>query len=136
VELHGTNGAVECQSCHDRSDPATHFEAFAASGEAPQCSCGGWLKPATISFGQALKSDDLMRAGDATQVCDLMIAMGSTLSVQPAASIPVAAAKRGVPYVIINRGVTEHDGLPFVTLRFDGDVVDVFAPAVKAALAD
>src|SRR5690606_17169283 len=75
VELHGTNREVECQSCHERSDPDTHFSAFAESGEPPQCGCGGWLKPATISFGQPLRSDDLQRAAAATQAADAVIAL-------------------------------------------------------------
>ena len=64
----------------------------------------------------------------------MVIALGSTLSVHPAASFPLAAAERGVPYVIINRGETEHDSQPAVTLRLEGDVVELFPPAVEEAL--
>jgi len=134
VEVHGTNRLVECQSCNARSDPAPHFEAFKATGEPPVCACGGFLKPATISFGQQLRSADIGRAFAAAEVCDLVIALGSTLSVTPAAKVPVMAAERGVPYAIVNRGPTEHDGLPFVTLRIEGDVSAAFPPAVDAAL--
>ena len=63
-----------------------------------------------------------------------MVALGSTLSVHPAADIPRLAASRGAPYVIINRGPTEHDDLPEVTLRLEGDVEAIFPPAVAAAL--
>jgi NAD-dependent SIR2 family protein deacetylase len=62
------------------------------------------------------------------------MALGSTLSVYPAASIPLVAARRGTPYVIVNRGATEHDDHPGVTLRFDGDVTEIVPPAVDAAL--
>ena len=55
-----------------------------------------------------------------------MIALGSTLSVHPAASFPLAAAERGVPYAIVNRGPTEHDDHPAVTVRLEGDVVEIF----------
>ena len=134
VELHGTNGAIACQSCQERTDPATHFEAFRENGCAPQCHCGGWLKPATISFGQSLISEDLDRAAEATQVCDLVIALGSTLSVHPAASIPLIAAQRGATYVIINRGKTDQDGDPLVSLRMEGDVVELLPPSVADAL--
>jgi NAD-dependent deacetylase len=65
-----------------------------------------------------------------------VVALGSTLSVYPAAAIPLAAAERGVPYVIVNRGPTEHDPLPSVSLRLEGDVVELFAPAVIAACAE
>ncbi len=134
VELHGTNRVVECQTCHVRGDPRPHLEAFAQSRKPPQCPCGGWLKPATISFGQALCSEDLERAGEAAMGCDLVVSMGSTLSVYPAASVPLTAAERGVPYVIINRGATDHDAKPLVTLRLEGDVDAIFVPAVEEAL--
>lgn len=135
VELHGTNSLVECQSCGWRGDPASHFEFFRLHRRTPLCQCGGFLKPATISFGQGLVPDDLARAEAAAQEADLVIALGSTLSVYPAAAIPLVAARRGVPYVIINRGPTEHDGEPGVTLRFEGDVSEIFPPVVTEALA-
>jgi NAD-dependent deacetylase len=134
VELHGTNGSVECQTCGRRSDPEAHFEQFCKTRRPPVCECGGFLKPATISFGQNLRNEDLERAEAAAKVADLVVALGSTLSVYPAASIPLLAANRGEPYVIINRGPTEHDDLPEVTLRLEGDVGEVLPPAVKAAL--
>lgn len=134
VEIHGTNALIECQTCGELTDPEPHFEAFARTGKAPRCACGGFLKPATISFGQALRETDLNRAAVAADEADLVVALGTTLSVQPAASIPLHAAARGIPYVIINRGPTDHDGLPQVTLRLEGDVVALFPPAVDAAL--
>jgi NAD-dependent protein deacetylase/lipoamidase len=135
VEIHGTNGAVECMTCHELSEPDGHFERFAETRKPPRCSCGGYLKPATISFGQGLRVDDLRRASGAAEAADLVVALGSTLSVYPAASFPLAAAERGAPYVVINRGPTDHDPLPLVTLRLEGDVVELFPPAVVASLA-
>ena len=67
---------------------------------------------------------------------DLVVALGSTLSVYPAAGIPLIAANRGVPYVIINQGATEHDDSPVVTLRLEGDVEGLFPPAVERSLAE
>jgi NAD-dependent deacetylase len=134
VELHGTNGFVECQSCGKRSDPAPHFQQFEKTRHPPLCECGGFLKPATISFGQNLRNEDLERAEEAAKAADLVVALGSTLSVHPAANIPLLAAASGVPYVIINRGPTEHDHLPDVILRIEGDVNEIFPPAVAAAL--
>ena len=99
------------------------------------CGCGGILKAATISFGQSLRPADLDRAAAAVRQADLMIALGSTLSVYPAASLPLLAAQRGVPYVIVNRGATDHDGHDRVTLRLEGDVTAIVPPAVEAALA-
>lgn len=134
VEMHGTNRLIECMSCHMRCEPDPYFEEFRKTGVPPICSCGGFLKPATISFGQSLREEDLKRAFQASDNCDFVIALGSTLSVTPASEVPLAAARRGVPYVIINSGPTEHDALPRVTLRIDGDVQKVFPPAVKMAL--
>jgi NAD-dependent deacetylase len=136
VEVHGTNRLVQCQTCGARSDPAPHFATFAESGEAPRCACGGLLKPATISFGQQLRAEDITRAFEAAQTSDLVVALGSTLAVTPAADIPMAAARRGAPYVIVNQGRTEHDGSRFVTLRIEGDVSLIFPAAVDVALAD
>ncbi len=134
VEIHGSGSEVECLSCHRRSDPGPHMESFAETRRPPLCSCGGLLKPATISFGQSLRTDDLRRAAQAAEECDLVIALGSTLSVHPAASFPLAAAERGAPYVIVNCGATDHDAHPAVTLRLEGDVVEIFPPAVDAAV--
>ena len=136
VELHGTNAEVECQTCGQRSDPAPHFDYFRTHGRSPRCPCGGYLKAATISFGQDLRMEDMDAASRAAERSDLVVSLGSTLSVQPAASFPLLAARRGVPYVIINRGPTDHDHLPLVSLRLEGDVIDLFPPAVKAALED
>lgn len=134
VEVHGTDRIVECQTCHATSDPAPHFEAFRTTRRPPCCACGGVLKPATISFGQSLRPADLDRAAAAAARTDLALALGSTLSVHPAASIPLLAAQRGVPYVVINRGDTDHDGHPAVTLRLDGDLTAIVPPAVEHAL--
>ncbi len=134
VELHGTNSFVECQTCHWRDEPQKHFDHFKLHRAPPRCRCGGFLKPATISFGQSLDSRDLERAHAAAMDCDLVVALGSTLSVFPAASFPLLAAERGTPYVIINRGQTEHDGNEHVTLRLEGEVGEIFAPAVAMSL--
>ncbi len=135
VELHGTNSLVECQSCQWRGDPQPHFEFFRANRKTPRCSCGGFLKPATISFGQNLDPGELERAQRGTMGADLVVALGSTLSVYPAASFPLMIARRGIPYVIVNRGETEHDHEPAVSLRIEGEVSEIFPPAVDAALA-
>jgi NAD-dependent deacetylase len=135
VELHGTNLLVECMTCKSRTDPEPHFEFFRAERKPPLCRCGGFLKPATISFGQSLEPKTLERAEQAAMNADLVVALGSTLSVYPAASFPLMAAQRGIPYVIINRGETDHDHEPAVTLRIEGDVAEIFPAAVEAALA-
>jgi NAD-dependent deacetylase len=135
VELHGTNGRIVCLTCGQLSDPEPHMEFFEKHRTPPLCGCGGFLKPATISFGQSLDTEALRRASAAAGATDLVVALGSTLSVYPAASFPLVAAERGVPYVIINRGATDHDRHPAVTLRLEGDVAEIFPPAVAAALS-
>ena len=111
------------------------MKTFAETRMPPLCGCGGYLKPATISFGQNLNPGDLEAAAAAVRATDLVVALASTLSVQPAAGFPLAAAERGVPYVVVNRGATAHDNHPAVTLRLEGDVVELFPPAVADALA-
>ncbi len=134
VEVHGTAREAACLDCRERSAITPVLEEFAATRSAPRCHCGGLLKPATISFGQALDPTTMYRAQMAAEACDLVIAMGTTLSVYPAADIPLHAARRGVPYVIINQGRTDHDGSTLVTLRIDADVGEVFSTAVHQAL--
>ena len=132
VEIHGTTQKVECQSCGWTDDVNPHIEHFKVRGTAPLCKCGGYLKTATISFGQSLKDTEVDRAERAAHECDLVTSLGSTLSVAPANLIPLIAAQRGVPYVIINRGQTDQDGMSCVSLRLEGDVGELFAPAVNA----
>ena len=137
IEVHGTTREAGCLDCGRRSPIGSHLVAFEQSRVPPRCDvCGGLLKPATISFGQQLDQLIVARAVQAADACDLVVALGSTLSVYPAADIPLrAASRRGVPYAIVNRGRTEHDRMPSVTLRVEGDVGDVFATAVSDALA-
>src|SRR5205807_5173386 len=112
-------------TCGRRSDPESHFVHFRKTRRPPICDCGGFLKPATISFGQNLRNEDLQRAESAAKSADLVLALGSTLSVYPAANIPLLAAARGVPYIVINRGATDHDELSEVSLRIEGDVAEL-----------
>ncbi len=134
VEVHGTNLLVECQSCRERTDPQAHYDHFRETRKPPVCHCGGFLKPATISFGQNLHEEDLDRASEAARYCDLVIALGSSLSVYPAASIPMMAARVGAPYIIINQGPTDHDHASEVSLRIEGDLGDSFPAAVREIL--
>jgi NAD-dependent deacetylase len=129
IEVHGTNRQVECVRCGETSDPRPALERFARERACPTCACGGWLKFATISFGQPLRPEVLERAFDEARRCDLVLALGSTLSVHPAASIPLEPLRRGVPYVVVNRGETDHDGI--CTLRLEGDVAAILPPVVE-----
>ena len=134
VEIHGTNSEVECLACCNRYEPELYFRAFADTNVPPKCGCWGYIKTATISFGQNLREEDVGRAFAAAEEADLVIALGSTMGVYPAASIPLSAASRGVPYIIVNQGETDHDGLECLTLRLEGDVAEIFPDAVSSAL--
>ncbi|MDQ3782376.1 MAG: Sir2 family NAD-dependent protein deacetylase [Actinomycetota bacterium] len=135
IEIHGTGRLIACQSCGQRTDPEPHFEVFRTTGEPPLCHCGGVLKSATISFGQSLDPLDLSAARAAAERSDLVLALGSTLVVYPAADIPLHGAVTGADYAIVNRGRTDHDGHPLVGLRIEGDVTEVVPAAVARALA-
>jgi NAD-dependent deacetylase len=137
IELHGTNRWIECLTCKRRFEPQPLFDAFASTLRPPRCPhCAGLLKSATISFGQDLDPRTLEAAERAAMHCDAVIALGSTLSVYPAAEFPLIAARRGVPYAIVNSGPTEHDGLTEITARHDGDVGVIFTRAVELSLAN
>ena len=132
VELHGTNRAVECLSCGARSATEPALAQFQATGSCPRCeACGGILKTATVSFGQPLPQAELQRAFRAAGRADLVLAIGSTLEVRPAADVPLRAARHGARYVIVNRGPTAHDAL--ADLRLEGDVT-VILPALMRAV--
>ena len=136
IELHGTNRWIECLTCKKRFEPQPLFDAFAATTRPPCCQyCSGLLKSATISFGQDLDSKTLTAAEIAAMNCDAVVALGSTLSVYPAAAVPLTAARRGVPYAIVNNGPTEHDGLPEVTIRHEGNISEIWPRAVELTLS-
>jgi NAD-dependent deacetylase len=132
VELHGTNAEAVCLACARREPIARCLDEFSKHGRPPRCTaCDGLMKPAVVMFGQALEADDLRRAYAAAERADLVLALGSSLVVTPAAHVPLVALKRRVPYVIVNRGATPHDAL--ATLTLNDDVNRVLPAAVSAA---
>ncbi len=111
LELHGTERTVTCLTCAARSD-RTEVQTRLDAGEAvPQCPCGGWLKPATVSFGQSLAADVLERAFQHAQSCAAFLAVGSSLVVTPAAYLPQQAKRSGAWLGILNREPTPLDSL-------------------------
>lgn len=129
IELHGTNSEVICIECKKREAPARAMRMFEATREPPTClDCGGLMKPAVVMFGESLNMLDLGRAREAAESADLILALGSSLVVTPAAEIPLFGLRRGTPYVIVNQGETPHDRL--ATLKIDSDVVEVMAALV------
>lgn len=131
IELHGTNAEVECDDCATREHPERCMREFESTGEPPRCvACGGLMKPAVVMFGQSLDMALLARAEREARSADLILALGSSLVVTPAADIPLVGAQRGTPYVIVNRGATPHDRI--ATLRIDGEVGDILSRAMRA----
>jgi NAD-dependent deacetylase len=118
VELHGTIHQTVCLQCSDRR-PMRETLARVESGEMdPPCRlCGGILKSATISFGQALDPQVLARAQSAAESCDLLLAAGTSLSVHPAAGLVGIAADAGAKVIICNAEPTPYDHLAAEVLR-------------------
>jgi NAD-dependent deacetylase len=128
VEIHGTSLEVQCLSCGDRQRAEPVHDRVRAGEADPTCAavldiggegavCGGILKSATISFGQSLVAEDLFRAEQAAADCDLLLAVGSTLAVFPAAGVVPVAVQHGAVAIIVNGEPTEMDGLADVVLR-------------------
>ena len=132
LELHGTTTEAVCLTCGDRITSDEACRRIEAGEKAPRCrACGGLLKPATVSFGQAMPLDVMVRAQAAAETCDLLLAVGSSLVVEPAASIPRAAKAAGARLVIVNRAPTPLDGLADGVAR--GEIGDVLPALVAAA---
>jgi NAD-dependent deacetylase len=128
VEVHGTIREVGCLDCGERAPMERALERVRAGEEDPECrSCGGMLKSATISFGQSLVADDLIRAEQAAKACDLMLAVGSTLSVYPICDVVPVAKHFGAAVVIVNAEPTQFDDLADAVVR--GSISEVL-PAI------
>ena len=132
IEIHGTIHEVSCLKCGDRAPMERALERVRAGEEDPPCrSCGGILKSATISFGQSLIEDDLARSQRVAEDCDLLLAVGSTLGVYPAAGAVPIAQQAGARIVILNAEPTELDHLADVLLR--GSISQILPQLVAAA---
>ncbi len=118
VELHGTMREVMCLDCGDRGPMPPVLERLRAGEDDPHClRCGGLLKSATVSFGQPLVAADLRRAEAAARHCDLLLAVGSTLTVSPACNFVDVAAAAGAAVVIVNAQPTPYDGIAGAVVR-------------------
>ena len=110
IELHGNAMAVSCLKCGKRYDREPIQERLEREKKPPCCEdCGGFLKPATISFGQSMPEKETNEAYRRSSACHLFIVIGSSLVVQPAASMPLVAKQDGAKLVIINRDSTSCD---------------------------
>lgn len=118
IELHGNGTYATCLTCGWRHELAAIRPAFEASGEPPSCiMCTGPVKSATISFGQAMPQEAMMRAQALALDCDLFLVVGSSLVVYPAATLPVIAKRQGAKLVILNREPTELDPIADLVIR-------------------
>ncbi len=118
VEVHGTIREVGCLNCGERAPMERALDRVRAGEEDPECrTCGGILKSATISFGQSLVADDLGRAERAARDCDLLLAIGSTLSVYPICDVVPIAKRLGASLVILNAEPTQFDALADALVR-------------------
>jgi NAD-dependent deacetylase len=128
IELHGNASYATCLDCAERHELADLKEGFLKAGEIPYCRrCGGLVKTATISFGQAMPAGPMARAEAASLDCDAFLVLGSSLVVYPAAGFPLLAKRNGAKLAIVNREPTDLD--PFADLVLHDEI----GPAMTAA---
>jgi NAD-dependent deacetylase len=124
IELHGNTTYAHCLECGQRYDIDALRVDFERDRIVPHCACGGSVKTATISFGQAMPEDEMQRAEEETLACDLFLAIGSSLVVYPAAGFPQLAKDNGARLAIINREATGLDPIAdLVVHRSIGEVM-------------
>lgn len=129
IELHGNTRYAKCLDCGDRMEIADIRAWFEREGEPPDCpACGGIVKTATISFGQAMPELEMERANRATLGCDLFLVLGSSLVVYPAAGFPLLAKRSGAKLAIVNREPTEQDEFADLVLNTE------IGPTMSSAL--
>jgi NAD-dependent deacetylase len=136
LELHGTAMHVTCLSCWKRYERDGIQERILKGETAPCCDvCGGFLKPATISFGQSMPERETAEAYKRSEACDLFIVIGSSLVVHPAAYMPVVAKRGKAKLVIINRDETACDGMADLIINGTaGPIMSEIAQKVKDLL--
>lgn len=129
IELHGNATYAKCLDCGNPSDFRDLELQYRANGDVPDCEhCGGIIKSATISFGQAMPELEMIQAEEATLECDLFIAIGSSLVVYPAAGFPILAKRNGAKLVILNREATDLD--PYADLVINDEIGPTLSEAV------
>ncbi len=127
VELHGTLHTTSCQRCGRGVKTAEVFAALDASPDPACASCGGNLKPDIVYFGESLPPEAMRRAVEAASTCDTFIAIGTTLSVYPVASLASIAVEGGADLIIVNAEPTGYDRYASEIIR---DPIDAAVPAL------
>ena len=131
AELHGNSDRIACMQCGADHDPAEVEGRWSAGELDPHCiHCGGILKPTIVFFGEVLPQVALHQASEWAAEADAVVAIGSSLSVYPAAYIPLEIASRGDVFIIINRQPTDLDSV--ASIRLDGLAGTVFPQLVAA----
>jgi NAD-dependent deacetylase len=134
-EVHGTGRQFVCLACGERGPMGEAVARVEAGEDDPAClACGGIIKAATVSFGQNIPAEVWARAEALTRACDAFVAVGSSLVVQPAASLPAKASRAGAALVIVNREPTPLDGLADAVLL--GEAGTVLPALADAALGE
>lgn len=129
IELHGNTRHAKCLDCGTRMEIACIRRHFEAHGAPPDClECGGIVKTATISFGQPMPEGEMARAREAALACDMMLVLGSSLAVYPAAGFPVLAKRNGAALAILNRDRTPLD--PHADLVMNAEI----GPTMQAVI--
>ena len=129
IELHGNTTFATCLDCDRRYElefVKSRFDEL--KGRTPDCDCGGYIKTATVSFGQSMPEDAMQKAQEWSADCDLFITIGSSLVVWPAAGFPLQAKKSGARLVIVNREATEFDSIADLVIR--QDIGDALSPLI------
>jgi NAD-dependent deacetylase len=120
IELHGTMRHATCVRCHHVMPTAPLLPRFLATGELPRCdTCGGVMKPDVILFGEQLPVQEVDAARAAAGVCDVMLVLGSSLTVAPAADLPAIACDNGARVIVINRQDTWIDDRAALVIHDD-----------------
>jgi NAD-dependent deacetylase len=130
IEVHGNASYAKCLRCAKRYELEDLRARWEADEDITCVFCTGLLKTATISFGQAMPEDEMARAAEEAMACDLMLVLGSSLVVYPAAGIPLLAKQHGAALIIINNEPTEQDG--YADAVFHKGIGDLLSAAVKA----
>ncbi len=132
IEIHGNAIEARCLKCGETADILDFHAAIKANNPLPKCiNCNGIVKVATISFGQPMNENDMLRASNLSSQCDLMIVMGSSLSVMPAGQIPNLAIQSGAKLVILNREETVYDAIADIVINDElkiicGELIKLF----------
>lgn len=118
IEIHGSAFKVKCLECGKNFNRDEIDKRLAGGEEVPRCdSCRGLLKPATISFGQAMPAKEMTESFEMARACDFFVVLGSSLVVYPAASLPLEAVNGGAKLAIVNLTTTPYDSYADILIQ-------------------